>query len=104
MAKHQDTKAMEELKMIRLKKNATQTANEFNSLELNKSDNFRSESREWNSEYDEKYQDYSQTRSRYELYLSEKPNRLTKSTLLASQPLIRGGSESARQRKNNFDV
>ena len=44
-----------EIVLTKLKKDANQIANEFNSFETQLVEKSRSDSRAWNSEYDEKY-------------------------------------------------
>ena len=101
LAKHKDREAIIELTLHRLKRDAALLANEYNAVEQSLSDPLqRSDSRGWNSEYDEKYPDYSRTGARYELYLAEKPNRLTKSSLAVSKPLRR---EASKTRINYYD-
>lgn len=59
--------------------------------------NERSESRGWNSEYEERYPDYSRSASRNELYFKENPYRLNKSTLIADYPTVRRGSANKKK-------
>jgi hypothetical protein len=44
--------------MQRVRKDATQIANEIVSSEAKSTDRFRSDSRDWSSEYNQKYYDY----------------------------------------------
>lgn len=70
-------------------------ANEYSAVEsqlAHKYNNNRSDSRAWNSEYDENFADYSKTPMKKELYMQMNPNRLTKSSLISNiqNPLNRG--------------
>lgn len=81
--------------MHKLKKDASHIANEYSAVEsqlANKSNTYRSDSRAWNSEYDENFADYSKTALKKELYMQINPNRLTKSSLISNiqNPMSRG--------------
>jgi hypothetical protein len=87
------------LTLHKLKRDAVTVANEYSCVESAVADqfhNYRSESRAWNSEYDEKYPDYSRSSSRNELYFTPNPNRLSKSTLVTDHPQLRRGPKSAK--------
>ncbi|RNA43037.1 hypothetical protein BpHYR1_042901 [Brachionus plicatilis] len=90
-----DHDAILELTLHKLKKDAGFVANEYSAVEsqvANKFNNNRSDSRVWNSEYDENFADYSKSALRKELYMQINPNRLTKSSLISNiqNPLNRG--------------
>lgn len=87
--------------MHKLKKDAISIANEYSAVECETAEhfhNYRSESRAWNSEYDEKYPDYSRSSSRNELYFKPNPNRLSKSTLVNNYPPLKRGPKSEKMR------
>ena len=69
-------------------------ANEYSAIESNSAEKFhtgRSDSRAWNSEYGEKYPDYSRSPSRNDIYMNKNPYRINKSSLVGNfQPLRRG--------------
>jgi hypothetical protein len=90
-----------EIALQKLKKEASIVANEYSSIEsyaAEKHRTGRSESREWNSEYDEKYPDYSRSASRNELYFKENPYKLSKSTLNLDYPQVTRGATSAMKK------
>ena len=101
LAQQQDRDAIVELTLNKLKKDAIYAANEYSAVESEVADQFhnrRSESRAWNSEYEEKYPDYTRSSSRNELYFTANPNRLSKSTLTSDHPQLRRGPRSAKAR------
>ncbi|CAF0894972.1 unnamed protein product [Brachionus calyciflorus] len=96
-----DEDAILELTLQKLKKDASSIANEYSAIEshvANRFNNLRSDSRSWNSEYDENYPDYSKSGYKKDLYFHTNPNRLTKSSLISniSNPLKRGSRDIIR--------
>lgn len=76
-------------------------ANEYSAIESNAAEfhhHGRSESRVWNSEYGEKYPDYSRSPSRNEIYMAKNPYRLNKSSLISNYPQLRRGPKSAARK------
>jgi len=98
---HGDKDAMMELALQNLKKQANLVANEYSVLESVSSEKFRnerSESRAWNSEYDDRYPDYSRSASREELYYKERPHGLSKSTLNIDYPVLKRGASAGAKK------
>ncbi len=98
---HGDRDAMMELALQNLKKQANLMANEYSVLESASADKFRnerSESRGWNSEYEDRYPDYSRSASREELYFKERPYGLSKSTLNVDYPVLKRGSNAGAKK------
>jgi hypothetical protein len=97
-----DKDAILELTLQQLKKDAAKIANEYSLVESHVADHFnnggRSDSRAWNSEYDEKYPDYTTSVYKKDIYLTQNPNRLTKSSLVNPNPQIRRGPRSAKSK------
>ncbi len=97
---HHDKDAIIELTLHKLKKEAALIANEYSLVESNVAEHIqnggRSDSRAWNSEYDDKYPDYSASIYKKDIYLTQNPNRLSKSTLVNQNPQIRRGPHSAK--------
>ena len=76
-------------------------ANEYSVVESVSAEKFRngrSESRVWNSEYEERYPDYSRSASRDELYFKESPYRLSKSTLNMEYPVLKRGASAGAKK------
>ena len=99
LANQNDRDALVELTLHKLKKDATLIANEYSAVESEAAEHFhtgRSDSRAWNSEYDDKYPDYSSSALKKELYFTQNPNRLSKSTLVLNNPQLRRGPKSAK--------
>lgn len=100
LARHHDQDAILELTLQKLKRDAMHIANEYSAVDSEVADHFhnrRSESRVWNSEYDEKYPDHSRSASRNELYFTPNPNRMSKSSLANDQPsFLKRGPRSAK--------
>ena len=87
-----DKDAIIELTLQKLKKNAFSIANEYSTIESQVAKHHltgRSDSRAWNSEYDEKYPDYTKSEQNKKVYYSKSPNRLQKSTLMDDYPALR---------------
>lgn len=99
---HHDKNAIIELKLQKLKKDAATIANEYSLVESNVAEHFnnggRSDSRLWNSEYDEKYPDYTTSIYKKDIYFTQNPNRLSKSSLVNQNPEIRRGPRSAKSK------
>ena len=92
-----------ELTLQKLKRQANLIANEYSAVESQAAERFhtgRSESRSWNSEYDEKYPDYTKSRGvvRNDLYRSKSPFAINKSPLSMNQPQLRRGPKSAMKK------
>lgn len=101
MANHNDEDAILELTLHKLKKEASSVANEYSVIDSRAAEhfqNFRSDSRAWNSEYDEKYPDYSKSILKKDLYFQANPNRLTKSSLISSYAPLKRGPRSAKKK------
>lgn len=101
LAKHQDKDAMIELALQKLKKEANVMANEYSIVEsaaAEKHRTGRSESRGWNSEYEDRYPDHSRSASRNELYYKENPYRMHKSTLNVDYPMVKRGPSAGKKK------
>lgn len=73
-------------------------ANEYSAIESHVAEKYhtgRSDSKGWRSEYLEKYPDYSRSPSRNEIYMTQNPYRLNKSTLVGNYASLRRGPKSA---------
>lgn len=96
-----DQDAILELTLHKLKKEANSVANEYSAVESNVAEHFqtgRSDSRAWSSEYCDKYPDYTRSVLNKQIYYSDNPNRLSKSTLVLNHPELRRGPRSAKKK------
>lgn len=83
--KYHDDNAINELKMQRMRREATVLANEYLAGETKSLDRFHSDSRDWASEYEQRFSDHSKAGRKRDLYYSLNPNKLKKSPLYNNQ-------------------
>lgn len=88
--------------MQRLRKDATEIANVILANESKALDRFRSDSKDWTSEYGERYPDYTKTGKKRDLYFSLNPNKLRKSAFSAQQPNADAGKRERPTSNINF--
>lgn len=89
--------------MQRIKKDATLVANEYLAAETKSLDRFRSDSRDWHTEYDQKYWDYTKSGQKQDLYFSLNPNRLKKSALLSEQQDLASKRGDAKKHNSYYN-
>lgn len=81
-------------------------ANEYSAIESHAAEKHhtgRSDSKNWRSEYLEKYPDYTRSPSGNDIYMVKNPYRLSKSSLIGNYPPLKRGPKSALRKVYYMD-